>query len=459
MALVLVVVVSLLNLGLSQATAIGGFGYRNVMGVAGFASVEVLTGSTITSTTSTITSTVITTSTSNSLTITTHTSSTTLTAPFIVLNPNAGPVGLTVQVSGSGFAQSDSDCTLSGNVVVSQICSISGQILTGTFTVGNLGLGSYFVTATGLQAGDSASASFTVNAGPPSLMLNPSTANVGSTVQVTGSGFITSDNACSLSGDAVTSSSCSLANGMLSGSFIVGDVAPGSHTVTATGNPAGDSALATLQVGAAQPTISLNPSSAQVGANVQVTGSGFSPSDSGCSLSGGASVASETCSITNGALTASFIVANTASGPYTITVTGNPGGDAASATFSLIHLPVSITINPTIASVGTTVQVTGSGFSLSDTSCSLSSSAVSSQSCSVAGGVLSGSFVAANVASGPYTVTATGSSGDSAAATLNVISQTIPGIPGFPAEAILLGLSLGIILIILQRRNMRAKKP
>jgi hypothetical protein len=82
---------------------------------------------------------------------------------------------------------------------------------------------------------------------------------------------------------------------------------------------------------------------------------------------------------------------------------------------------------------------------------------VTLQNCSVSGGVLSGSFVAANVASGPYTITASGSTGDSAAATLSVVSQTIPGIPGFPAEATLLGLSLGIILIIFQRRSRRVK--
>ena len=79
-----------------------------------------------------------------------------------------------------------------------------------------------------------------------------------------------------------------------------------------------------------------------------------------------------------------------------------------------------ILLNPSSATPGTTVLVSGSGFSLSDSTCSLSGTTVGSSGCSISGGTLSGSFVVGNAASGSYVITATGSSGDSASTTLSV---------------------------------------
>jgi hypothetical protein len=85
---------------------------------------------------------------------------------------------------------------------------------------------------------------------------------------------------------------------------------------------------------------------------------------------------------------------------------------------SLTH--PTILLNPSSAGSGTTVLVSGSVFSLSDSTCSLSGTAAGDSDCSISGGMLSGSFVVGNVASGSYMITATGSSGDSASTTLSV---------------------------------------
>ncbi|HXX73108.1 MAG TPA: hypothetical protein VEI80_05375 [Candidatus Acidoferrales bacterium] len=87
-------------------------------------------------------------------------SSTTLT-----LNPTSDPVNATVQVTGTGFSASDSNCTLSGSVVTASSCSVSNGALTGSFEVVNLTLGSYLVTATGTPTGDSGSATLTIVTG------------------------------------------------------------------------------------------------------------------------------------------------------------------------------------------------------------------------------------------------------------------------------------------------------
>jgi len=273
------------------------------------------------------------------------------------------------------------------------------------------------------------------------------------TVQVSGSGFLSTDTSCSLSGSIITQPTCSITGGTLNGAFIVANIASGFYTITAAANPGGDSASANFQVNAATPAISVNPHVAGVGATVQVSGSGFAPIDSSCSLSGGGAVASETCSVTNGTVSASFIVATAAAGSYTITVTGNPAGDSGSAVFTLSISPTSIVLNPVGGAPGATIQVSGSGFSLDDSSCSISGVGVSSPNCSISGGTISGSFIVANVGTGYYTVTATGSTGDSASANLAVGPTTVPAIPGFPIEAILSGLLLGFSILALLRRK------
>ena len=59
----------------------------------------------------------------------------------------------------------------------------------------------------------------------------------------------------------------------------------------------------------------------------------------------------------------------------------------------------SIALNPTSAPAGSTVNVTGSGFSMSDTGCLISGSSVSTSSCVISGGNVKGSFVVGNVGS------------------------------------------------------------
>ena len=177
---------------------------------------------------------------------------------------------------------------------------------------------------------------------------------------------------------------------------------------------------------ASRVTITLNATLAQVGANVSVFASGFSAADTTCSLSGGA-VGSSACTISNSTLTASFVVANVAGGLYTIVATGSPGADSAAANLIVLASAPSITLNPTTAQVGWTVHVSGSGFRVYDTTCTISGSAVNNQTCSISVGALIGSFIVNNMPAGSYTITVTGSlGGDSASATLTISVPVAP---------------------------------
>jgi hypothetical protein len=355
---------------------------------------------------------------------------TTAVAPSITLNPVSGQVGLTVQVSGSGFLTADTSCSLSGSPMGSSVCSISGGTLTASFVVANVAHGQYVIQVTGNQ-GDFAQAVFTVTSSG-SIQLSPASGAVGTHVTVTGAGFSTSDTSCILSATLASSTTCSIGtysgsfDGTYSGSFVVGNVPQGEYSIKVTGSPIGDSVSATFTVTAVTttiaPSIVLNPTSTQVGATVQVSGWGFSPSDTSCSLSGSA-VSTSTCTISGGTLTASFVVANVQkAGSYNVLAMSSPSGDSVLAyiTVSAVSVTRSITLNPSSAHAGSIILVSGSGFSFSDTTCLLSGSGIASQTCRISGGTLTASFVVANVAGGSYTISVIGSTGDSALASLTV---------------------------------------
>jgi hypothetical protein len=112
---------------------------------------------------------------------------------------------------------------------------------------------------------------------------------------------------------------------------------PGSYTGSSSSTSItmndGITEVASFTVTINSPSITLNPSSGQVGTIVGVSGSDFLASDNACSLSGLATTT--TCTVSSGTLSATFAVANVASDPYTITATGSPGSDHAEATFTV----------------------------------------------------------------------------------------------------------------------------
>jgi hypothetical protein len=169
----------------------------------------------------------------------------------------------------------------------------------------------------------------------PVLMLSSGSAQVGLEISVSGTGFLPTDTACTFSspssGVLVSSSACVAQGGLLSGSFIVGNVPIGAYVVQASGNM-GDSAQTILDVsGGAQ--LQLNPTTGGPGVDVVVQGSGFLPTDTTCSISSPSTPnpilpGSGACVIQNGRAIGSFLIGNVPMGEYVIRLTGNQGDSA-----------------------------------------------------------------------------------------------------------------------------------
>jgi hypothetical protein len=364
-------------------------------------------------------------STTSETTASTKTSTLIVNSPSVALTPSSTAAGLLVYVSGSGFLAGDIGCSFSGTPVGASTCSISNGMLTGSFLVAGVGRGSYLITAIGSPGGDSASATLIVTG--PTIKLNPSSTSAGTTVTVSGSGFSPSDTSCTLSGSSVASYACAISGGILAGSFVASTATGGTYMVTAEGSPAGDSTTATFQLSTTTPTITLNPPSGQAGITVSVSGSGFAPTDSTCTIEGSGSISSSFCSISSGTVTSSFVVASARPATYAIKVTGMQSGDSASAAF---------TVNPSLTQIATITQTTSS-MTLSSTS----SMTIAPQQTTV---VSTLSTVTSALTGTPSTNRTTS---PAASSTLASVPEAMPPLPGFPVESIVIGMVLGMMAL------------
>jgi hypothetical protein len=375
--------------------------------------------------------------------------------PTIVVSPQDGPLGTKVTLQGTGFSTNDNTCQISSNainLIVSPSCSISSGKVTASFTVGAApSYGISTITVTG-STGDSADTNFLIDS-PPVLTFSPASGQPpGTTIQVTllsGTQFSSGDTSCTISstpGGIFQSSACHIggAGKDLSGTFfVIAAVASGgSYQIQVKGN-LGDvgTGLFTVTI---TPSLTLNPAFGSPGQGVSFTARGLLTTDTSCTVtattapSGGNLMSSPSCSISGGTATGSFTVSGTATAdgsPYTVTVTGNLGGDSVASTFTVVPI---IYLSPNVGPSGTSVSITGYGFSSTATTCGGTASPsglTSFMTCYVAqvtagtgsAGQVTGSFTVGGYASafaGVYVVTIGDDLGDTASATFTVGAPT-----------------------------------
>lgn len=360
----------------------------------------------------------------------------TVTTPTLVLSASEGPAGAKVTLSGSGFAGS-SALTLAFDGVAISACSAGslGTSATGTFSCTvSVPSGSSGTTVKVSGGGASASATFTVTT--PAVTVSPASGAVGASVTVSGTGFSV-DATVALSFDGVTittGTSGSLAtssSGAFGLTFLVPSGTSGS-SVKVT-DPGGASASGTFTV-TVPPAIVVTPGQGPIGTSVTISGSDFAPSTTVSLLFGGVKVSSGGAPTISVGSSGSFSCTVTVpSGTTTASVSAtDSNGQSASAPFT-VTTPA-ITLSAPQGPAGTTVTVSGSGFSVSAgvtlsfdgsriTSCtsgSLTTSSAGTFSCSVT----------VPSSCGGSTVTATDETGRSASATFTVTVPVLSVSPG-----------------------------
>ena len=242
------------------------------------------------------------------------------TVATISLSLTTGPIGTAVTITGSGFANSSALTAKWGTINVWTGTSTSSGALTSgaTFTAPSASADSYTVTVTD-ASNNSASAMFTLTA--PSISLSPLSGPVGTTVIVSGSGFLGSSSLTAkwVSTTEWTGTATSSGAVPSGATFTVpSGNAAGIYAVSVS-DASGNTATVNFMIGA---TISLSPTSGTVGTTVTVTGSGFTANATLTITFGGVTVKTTTATAT-GTIPSNTTVqvpAGTVDGTYTVTV-------------------------------------------------------------------------------------------------------------------------------------------
>ena len=200
--------------------------------------------------------------------------------PAIAVTPSTGPPGSAATVSGAGFGNSERvSISFDGTTLRSATTDSSGRFLPVPIHVPAAAIGgSHTISAVGGTTGLQAQAVFTVT---PAIAVTPSTGPPGSAVNVSGTGFGPSERV-DLYFDTTD---LTLAKTGAAGSFgpvsitVPGSAVPGTHTVSAEGRQSGAFAQATFTVTTTTPTIVVSPSTGPPGSAVNVSGTGFGPSE------------------------------------------------------------------------------------------------------------------------------------------------------------------------------------
>ena len=351
-------------------------------------------------------------------------------SPTISLSTSSDTPGSSVTVTGLDFVGS-TDVTISFNSDVVGSCPISGSTFSCSFTVPFLSGGSQIVTVNGNAGFESASVPFTIGAG---ITVSPASTFVGQQLSVVGRGFLDTDTSYSLTFGSMTIPVTCVPNASTVPicSSVVPSVLPGTYTVTLTGN-SGDSSSQTIAVHRLT-QISLSTTRGAAGTSVVVNGVGFSPSSTSVDLTFFSPTPIDItppsgCPITptspelGGTISCAFTVPNVPVSTgfvYELSATDNSEDDAL-ALFS-VTLP-GLHLFPSAGSPGSTVNVFGTGFSLSDNAVTLqfgNTDVTQASGCPVSGGDISCSFVVPNMPAGSYIVTAKGNSGDTLTETFTI---------------------------------------
>jgi len=267
--------------------------------------------------------------------------------------PTSGPVGSTVTLTGSGFSGVTAVAFSNGSYVSSGwqdavFTVVSDKTITATVPSGAVN-GQLIVEAT---AGDLArsAASFTVVPTVTLTAFTPASGLVGGGVVLSGTGF----------GDAtaVSFNGAAAKFTVNSTTLITATVADGARTGPLSVTTPEGSAISAANFRVMPALTSFTPSSAPAGSTIILNGSGFDDA-SNVHFDGAAA----TFAVDSDTVITATVPSGAATGKITVT---NLGGTATSSTSFTVLAPTTVTVGsftPTSGLVGSTVVLSGSGFS------------------------------------------------------------------------------------------------
>jgi hypothetical protein len=287
--------------------------------------------------------------------------------PFVVIDPDEGPVGTLVTFNGTGFAASqDIEVSFLGTPVAGKSNTVGSWTL--NYTIPTTPGSSYTFNVKYKEGTEWYNVSGTgTNFQVTPKITAPGSGRVGTTIQVAGTGFGSKENIKVIfrrqgtTVDVVAKENIPADDkGSWNATVVVPAVQGGNYAIDASGSltKAGDVPDVSFTLSAG---ILVEPTSAYVGDRITVTGGGFAAGETGIRVTLDGQVVATTTARTNGTWESSFVLPASAYGSHTISASGDVTKDVPTVTFSTQAKIENV--SPTQGSPGDSVSLTGSGFS------------------------------------------------------------------------------------------------
>jgi hypothetical protein len=292
----------------------------------------------------------------------------TVTTVSATFTPISGPVGTSINVTGSGWATAaDSNISVTvGGIAATDTLSINSiGAISGRITVPSGVTTKTVIINAAISGTQTFNNAFTLTTAAATF--SPTSGPVGTIITVTGSGWPLSDSnyAVTVGGTSATDSLTANSSGALSGTITVPSISTGIQIVSITEAISGIQIFST-NFTVTTATATFNPTSGKVGSTITVTGSGWALSDTISSVKVGGTTAANTLIVnSSGSLSGTITVPSVSVGLQNIIITGNISGTQTfSNAFTVVGVPTVTVISPNYGPTagGTSVTITGTNF-------------------------------------------------------------------------------------------------
>lgn len=359
-----------------------------------------------------------------------------LSAPFSVLpsltiSTDTGIVGDEVTMTAKGFAVAEHNIVVTydgTNVETGIVAGNTGSWET-TFTLPVSAKGIHTVGASGqtTHAGDVPALTVTIN---PDISANPSSGNVGTSVNVSGTGFGKSEGSIQVIYDrtGIKTGISADTKGSWTASFTIPNSTKGGHTIDASGasTKADEVPDLTFIVSSA---VTVKPASGSVGDAITVAGCGFSGNENGITITlDGNIVKSDITANSEGCWNSSMTIPQIVGGNHIVDAYG-ASTTASEVADTKISILSKMTLDPADGHVGSSVAINGSGFGANkELTLKYDSTELATKFTTDDKGNFQASLVVPKSAGGKHNVTATDADGTNATAVFSM-ETTPPSIP------------------------------
>jgi len=284
--------------------------------------------------------------------------------PEIKTPVDKGPVGSVVVIYGTGFAANEADIQVSyeGTAVTSGITSNIKGTWSGVIDIPESPKGKHSIQASGslTNASEVKNISYEVT---PKMSLEPSFGGIGADVTVTGTGFAPDEKDITITFDGGAVRTGITANNL--GSFNTTFTVPNTDkkenvvNIFVKNDKVTEASNVIFTIGRA---VTLQPTTAYVGDEVTVYGSGFAPSENNIKLMyDDTEISTGITANTKGVWTTTFTIPASTAGNHPVSASGS-STPAQEVKFEYFTVLPRLTLSPVSGGAGTAITATGSGF-------------------------------------------------------------------------------------------------